>query len=750
MKLRKAMYRNIKARKFQFGGAICLLFLSVMLYVALSMAITTLEERNEQFKEAYNQESFHFQTADTLSADQLREWEKRYDLELESRRYHDLNVDGDKTLRLFSVTDTINQPYFSKGSAPESAGEIAISSGFADQNGFELGDSLTIEGHTYTISGTVYLPDYVYMLEQETDLISQTGSFGIAVTPDATFQHTGGDASQQVLGHYPGTRDLASFKSDVNAVSAILKFLEQADNPRIQYVESEIKGAQSTMTALPLFILVLSIIMVLMLMKRRIQMQRTEIGTLMALGFRRGELFRHYLGYAWFVGLSGAGLGLGVGASLSIPITNMYGEFFNLPRISSFDWDPLVVILGFIVPLGLMIGASAIIIWKPLREQPLDLLRPAEISTAKTSWLEALPFFKHGSFRRRFRLRLLVRSKGRSGFIILGVMFSSILLLFGLMTSNAMDSLVDRTYKKTQTYDYAVHYRGLQNDSTSHSQSPYTLAEASVTRVNDRAVEDIEPDLYGIEAETPYLHLLPQGNQVGNGFIISAPLAAMLGSDEGDELTLTNAQNNEKLTANVIGVADIFIGEHIYYNRNSVNEFLGYPSDGYTAAWQDTQPRDDEAVYQVKSSEEIIAGFESASGPTRYATIGVAAFAVFIGVIVLSLLTNLIVEEHSASISLFKVMGFHNQEIARLVLHVYTPIVIIGYCLSLPVAGWIVNQIMKLLVEETGFLLPTQITWWMAGGGGVMILITYGCSLAFSKRKLNQVSLQEALNSRQD
>ncbi|MFD1018628.1 ABC transporter permease [Thalassobacillus hwangdonensis] len=753
MILRKSMYRNLKEKKFQYLGVITLLILSVMLYVSLSMAISTLEVRNETFSEDYNQESFHFIAGQEMSEEQVNEWEKDYQITLEQREYKDIDVDEESSMRLFSMTETINVPFVSEGELPSEAKEIAVSEVFAKKNSLGIGDTLDIENKTLTITGFVYLPDYIYMIEQETDMISDPAGFGVGVTQEETLLDLSGNSITQVLG-LGNASQINDFQQALNQQVNVLKFLEKKNNPRIQYVNTEIEGARATMTTLPLFILALSIIMVLMLMKRRLEMQRKEIGTLMALGYRGKELRSHYLGYAWVIGLTGTILGVLAGAGLSVPLTNLYGSFYNLPSISYFDFDPMVLIVGFVVPVILLLLLTALVIRKPLNQSPLTLLRPKTVKVGKKSFLERLPILQRGSFIKRFRLRLMIRSKARSVYIFLGVMFSTILLFFGFISFNSMDQLVEDTYEKIQTYEYAVHYRSLQENDGGEG-SPFTLADSEVIEVNGEELPDVEKStLYGMLPETDKMNL-QNGDEslneaITSGFVISKPLAAIIGAEEGDEITLENSLNNNRLTMKITGVAEIYIGANIYHQLSDVNEFLGYPSETHTGKWLDAEPEQSDEIFMIESKQEIIDNFESISGPTRYSVFGMAAFAILIGVIVLTLLTNLIVEENSPSISLFKVMGYHDREISKLVLSVYTPIVILSYFLSIPLSLMTIEGAMNSLVSETGFLIPVIINVWMILIGFAIILLTYWLSLALSRRKLKRISLQEALKKQQD
>ena len=757
MILRKSILRQMKEKKFQYAGVIILLLVSIMLYVSLSMAISTLDNRNGEFRKSYLQEDFHFIVANPINDEQLKQWEENYQLKLEKRIYADVDFQQGATIRLLSLTNKVDKPYISEGRLPEKDNEVALSPVFAKEQDVKVGDKVTLNGQDLQVTGMVYLPDYIYILKRESDLINDPKNFGIGVTNENTITSITSKVVPTVLGDQATNEKIKSLKKDIAAEYSLLKWLNAEENPRIQFVESEIEGARATITTLPLFVLALSVMMVLMILKRRIELQRKEIGTLMAFGYRKGELKRQYISQAGLIGIIGTILGLLTGVGLSIPISDAYSNYYNLPSISYFDWDPKVFVIALLIPNVVLLGMTYVVIRKPLKQAPLTLLRPQEIMVGKKSFFERLAIFQKGSFISRFRIRLLVRSKSRAVYIILGVMFSTILLIFGFITYKAMDDVVDTTYKNVLTYNYAVYYKALQTIEVDEGESPFTVSEVKVEQINGELTKksDEKAMIYGIRPETDQVHLLndedvSMNDQTSEGFVISQPLATILGVEKGDRLTVINAFNDQELTKEIVGVSTIYIGKSIYFQKPSVNAFLGYPEEVYTGKWSSEKPEDSQDILFVVNQKEVIENFESLSSFMRYSVIGISVFAIGIGVIVLSLLTNLIVEENAPSISLFKVMGYKDNEISKLVVNVYTPIVLLAYFLSIPLAVISIEQMMNSLVEQTGFTLPVQLTWQIVLLGSVIIMVTYYTSLFFSRKKIRTISLQEALKKQQD
>ena len=83
-------------------------------------------------------------------------------------------------------------------------------------------------------------------------------------------------------------------------------------------------------TALFLFIAILSVITT---MRRFVRKERTQIGTLKALGYRRGRIVRHYVSYNLLLSIVAAVLGIALGAWLiGSFFLNMEMEYFEMPE----------------------------------------------------------------------------------------------------------------------------------------------------------------------------------------------------------------------------------------------------------------------------------------------------------------------------------------------------------------------------------------------------------------------------------
>lgn len=123
-----------------------------------------------------NQERLHFFTEKPVEIDDI---EKKYGINLQEHRVFDYEK-GKKTIRFFDIAKEINKPYFEGGGRPR-RGEISLNYNFCVENNLKIGDYYEISGRKFRIASYVYLPNYIYVIKSDQDLLPDHKNFGIGV-----------------------------------------------------------------------------------------------------------------------------------------------------------------------------------------------------------------------------------------------------------------------------------------------------------------------------------------------------------------------------------------------------------------------------------------------------------------------------------------------------------------------------------------------------------------------------------------
>jgi len=109
------------------------------------------------------------------------------------------NKSEEKTLRVFKVRRTIDLISLDEGKLPESDSEIVVMNLYADRNNLSVGDSITLSGKSYKISGIGCVPDYNLPVKNFSDMTADPECFGVAFVSDDAYEEIkkGKDAGAQ-------------------------------------------------------------------------------------------------------------------------------------------------------------------------------------------------------------------------------------------------------------------------------------------------------------------------------------------------------------------------------------------------------------------------------------------------------------------------------------------------------------------------------------------------------------------------
>ena len=142
----------------------------------------------------------------------------------------------------------------------------------------------------------------------------------------------------------------------------------------------------------PIVFFIVATLISLTSMTRMVEEQRTQIGTLKALGYNKFQIASKYILYASLASIIGGILGMCVGFVL-LPkvIWLMYSMMYEIGDISlNFNWKYGTMGLGLIFIC--MVGATVYAAVRELRSTPAILMRPKAPKIGKRVLLERIPF----------------------------------------------------------------------------------------------------------------------------------------------------------------------------------------------------------------------------------------------------------------------------------------------------------------------------------------------------------------------
>ncbi len=463
-----------------------------------------------------------------------------------------------------------------------------------------------------------------------------------------------------------------------------------------------------------LFFLVAALIS-LTTMTRMVEEERTQIGTLKALGYGKWSIASKYLKYAFLATLGGGVAGILIGEKI-FPwvIINAYGIMYqHIPEILlPYNWTYGLIAMG--AALLCTIGATVSACYKELMAVPAQLMRPPAPKEGKRVFLERITFlWKRLSFTWKSTVRNLFRYKKRFLMTVIGIGGCMGLLLVGYGLLDSITDIGTIQFDELQLYDAVVVLDtdadaseieevedALRADErVTHSKRFYMqLTDVQTEGITDKewsvylyVPEDLE-DLDGFfrfrdrETKEPY--------ELGDeGAIITEKIAKEFKLKPGDVITLEQDEGDD-VEVPIAAVCENYLSHYLYmtpalYEKvygeapefNSVFFESGEPQEGIEEIGETMLSHD--AVLNVTYTGTLAQQIENMLGAMDVVMLVLIVSAGALAVVVLYNLNNININERRRELATLKVLGFYNGEVAAYVYRENILLTLIGAALGI-------------------------------------------------------------------
>lgn len=670
-------------------------FISGFLVVARSMKITY----DESF-EKYNIEDGHFVLLEEAKEEFLQRVEKENVRVIEDF-YKDVNVDSDGdgeknyALRLFGPREDMNQICLLEGKMPEQDNEIVLDRLFLKNNKMEMGETIEIDEKEYNICGVVALSDYSTGYQNNNDIMFDATMFGCgALTKEGfdkldedclhysyAWQYKDAPKSEKEEQDISEDLMIATAKAAIAQGHTLDNFLPRYANRSIQFAGDDITKDKPMMTVLLYVLIAIMAFVFAVTVSNTIANEATVIGTLRASGYTKGEIYRHYVATPVLVTMLAAVIGNVLGYSFFVDVAkDMYLGSYNFTKYVTY-WNSEAFIKTTIVPTFIMFVVISFAILRKLSFSPLQLIRK-DITKSKRTKAVKLPHFP---FFTRFRIRIILQNM--SGYITLfiGIIFANLILMFGLIMQPLMDTYGEQAVEyKPANYQYI-----LKNMQEIDVDGVEKYCMTSLKMLDDYYNPE-EVGIYGLVEDSKYFDIeLPK-----DGVLVTNDFAEKYGVKEGSIINLKEEFGNKIYAFEVKGIyiyptsLSVYMTQD-YYNEvfadeieeqmdtaNQMNKMLGemtehenfkYYNGYFSNENLDGVLRKDNIISVITEDELTkLSRQMNVSMGEMFGLVGV--FAIVLFALLLYLLTKLILEKNTNSISMAKILGYDNKEIAGLYL----------------------------------------------------------------------------------
>lgn len=476
----------------------------------------------------------------------------------------------------------------------------------------------------------------------------------------------------------------------------------------------------------PVIFFVVAALACLTTMTRMVEEQRTQIGSLKALGFSRLAISQKYIGYAFVASLVGGLIGLGIGATL-IPavIANAFQIMYAIPGLDYKMQLPLFV-LAVLAAVACTTGAALWACLSTLIDTPANLMRPRAPKAGKRVFLEYIkPIWRRLSFTWKVTMRNLFRYQKRFWMTVIGIGGCTALIVTGFGLHESIFDVLDKQFDEISLYDATV---GLDEDLTEEQKQgieDYLDGEEAVAdymftyqQMMDASTTGTSYDVYlfavdDVEEFGRFVDLRHRSDHSpveldGSGVVIDEKLSELLGVSVGDTITL---EGDQRVEAVVADITENYVYHYVYLTRDLYTQLYGedYQNNVMLLAYQDGMGVDvsnqtSETLMKMDgvASYSYIAtirdSFEDSMDAINYAVVIIIVAAAALAFVVLYNLTNINITERRSELATLKVLGFYDGETTAYVLRENVFLTIFGVILGL-VLGRFLHSWMVLTVE---------------------------------------------------
>ena len=752
--LNKKLFRTLLKYKAQFISMIIMIAIGIGVFVGFNMEWYTLEKNTNGFLSQTGFADYRIVSETGFSENDLNAILSIDGIRAGSR-YLSVNtsVKGSDDIIALTVNSDMSVSGVLSVSGEDydenSNDGIWISDRYAEQNDIKLNDVVTLVygGNEFsaTVKGLIKSGEYLICLPDTNQLMPDYNTYGFAYISPKMFKNTTG----------------TEFYTQINVITDLDKkdFVAAADeklgatyliiskDENISWSESrgEIEEGKVMGSVLPVLFLVIAVLTMVTTMHRITASEKTQIGTLKALGFKNGKIVTHYTSYALAIGVIGTVLGIGIGYLLGWYIMNpagAMGTYIDMP-----DWSLKMPVMCWVILVGIIAALTFIgflSVKSVMKGTPAETLRPYVPKKSKNIFIEKTAVWKKLKFGARWNLRDSIRHKSRTFMTLFGIIGCTVLCVGALGMQDTMNAFVKVFY-----YD-AVNYESRINLDMTETTREQALAVATEYGTDWSAgigvqVEDktVQLEIYHLENDSvKFVNASLEFTELKNdGAYISSRVADEFNLKVGDELTFSPYGTSEAFTVKINGllrsmvknivITDAFADElHVSYQIGTV----------YTksVSVEKVAP-----IANVQNKNDVIKSFDTFLSLMKTMVALLIVAAVILGIVVLYNLGVMSYTERYREMATLKVVGFKNRQIGRILIGQNLWLTVIGVIFGIPAGVGVLQYLLTALAAEYEMVLSLGWKTFV-----ISTLLTFGVSFVVGlmvSRKNKKIDMVEAL-----
>ncbi len=457
----------------------------------------------------------------------------------------------------------------------------------------------------------------------------------------------------------------------------------------------------------PVIFFLVAALVSLTTMTRMVEEQRTQIGTLKALGYGKISIASKYILYALSASLLGSILGVLIGEQVlpKVIIVAYKILYYTLPKAIT-PYNYYYGVLSAIAAILCTTLAAFFSCYKELSATPAKLMRPTAPTLGKRVILEHLPFvWKRLNFTSKAAVRNLLRYKKRFFMTVFGIGSCTALLLVGFGIKDSISAISEIQYtdlwkqdvilklddqiKKEETNSLIEDIRSneqvtgalLVNENT--MDAGFNKTVKSVNLIVPEKITEITDYVVFKDRKTGSSYELQE-----EGVIITEKLASLLKVRPGDTIYLDDG-NKQKTEVKISAVTENYMMHYVFISP-AMYEKLFHKEPNYNTMYLkcniDKDQEDSFSADMLKNSK--ISGISFTTGLRKQISDMLNSLNLVVYVLIVSAgllafivmynLNNININERKRELATLKVLGFMDMEVGTYIYRENIMLTLIG------------------------------------------------------------------------
>lgn len=752
--LARKMFRDIGKNLSQFITIFLMIMIGMAAYAGIESYMLGMQKTAERFYDENNLEDLIVVGSD-FSSDDLKSINELTHVKKAERKLEmSAETDNDKQLLLSVIeSNEISRFYVYEGEEFDGEAGVWLDRDFAVANNLGVDDEVTIivngQEMSQKIRALINVPDHLYDVRDSSELVPDRTQFGFAylasgVVPMETYNMVMVDVDEI------DNRD--EIKNEIlEAVSSAVAVLDVSATSSFARYQGEIDEGKTYVGVFSGIFLFIAMLGVVTTMTRMIKKERTQIGTLKALGFSNLRILMHYVSYGLMIALVAGMLGVWLGLFLiGKMFMKMEMDLFAIPEgqpiLAPSTWGVYGMVVLVVVMISWLVGRGI------LKENPAESLKAEKIKVKRGAILRITDKFgKRLSFSTKWNVRDVARNKLRTIMGVAGITGCAMMLVVAFGMLDSMNYFVDLQFSKLYNFDYKmVIAEDATNSDLKKLMDEYENTSASLM-IEIKDGDRVDANNAFVTDAAERIRFVDQNNTIidapdKSGIYVTRKLAEKYSLKVGDTISWHIMGSPKYYESEIIGLNKDPQNQNITLSREYLESLdVAYRPD---AIYVEGEIDKDEivGVSAIQEREVLRESMDEMISRIRIMIVLIIVIAVVLGVVIVYNLSVLSYVEKQYQFATLKVLGFSDRKIRQVFIQQNIWIAICAIVLGLPFGFFLTDFLFMMSLDET-YDFNANIAWQTYVIAAVGVLLVSWIMSRWSARKTNKIDMVVALKA---